>query len=77
MRPSTVPSRPGSSPTTAKAVGASAPGRKSNTSHAGENIAIYDKLYASYRRLATEQTVQRSMRELNRIDTERIPATPR
>jgi L-ribulokinase len=40
-----------------------------------QNTATYDKLYASYRRLASERTVQRAMRELNRIDTERIPAT--
>ena len=41
-----------------------------------QNIAVYDRLYSSYRLLAADQAIHRSMRELNRIDTERIAVTP-
>ena len=41
-----------------------------------EYFVVYDSLYPNYRRLAADQAIHRSMRELNRIDTERIAIRP-
>lgn len=42
-----------------------------------EYSAVYDSLYPSYRRLAADQAIHRSMHELNRVDTERIASGSR
>ena len=40
------------------------------------HAAVYERLYAGYRRLAAERAIHQTMRELNGIDTERIAVTP-
>ena len=76
-RRSMARSRRGSSPTSPTAAPLRRPDAKAIRHQLPQNTAAYDQLYLSYRLLAADQPIHRSMRELNRIDTERIAVTPR